>query len=601
MYFNFFKKSSETSLQHHLFQLISILKYLSPKSRFFFSSVIALSCISAISEVIFVSSVVPLLSLLNNTTTSEQYAPILLLPFHGLNKFLNFHNHTILLILFLVAGLTSLTITVFLTWFRAKVISIIGHDLSQLLYSALITQPYLSYLQTPTSEYITLCTVNLYRTILSLASLSSLITSFLLCFVMAFFLLFMNPSLTIFVFFFLILFYATANKMTRSRILHNSREIANLNKAQVSFVQESFSSYRDIALTSHVTNVINDYSHLDKQLRTLTAENSCLSTVTKPIIEKSFLLFVLTLASILSSSGSVSFIPLLGAFSLSALKMLPSAQDCFGSCSNILTFSSDTCAIRSFLIKSYKPFSSDSTLLIRYSTHPSIISSLTPNVDSSRLIEFHNVYFSYGKERPDIVRDLSFRLQSGQSLCLLGPSGSGKSTILDLLVGLVQPIRGHVSYNGTNIHSAQFNLSEYRQEISYCPQSIFLLNKSIRDNILCYSKSPFDPVAFHRATQFATINNFVESLPFGFNTIVGERGVFLSGGQRQRIGIARTLYQNANILILDEATNALDMTTELQILSNLLEYYNDKLVIMVTHRRSLADLCNTVLDLSNYT
>ena len=172
----------------------------------------------------------------------------------------------------------------------------------------------------------------------------------------------------------------------------------------------------------------------------------------------------------------------------------------------------------------------------------------------------------------------------------LGSTGSGKSTIVNLLLGLLEPQAGHVRVNGNDVYQ---NMSSWRRHLGYIPQSIFLIDDSIRANIAfgVYEKD-IDNARIKAAIKTAMLTDFVESLPNGLDTIVGERGVRLSGGQRQRLGIARALYPNPSVLVMDEATSALDNKTESMIMDAIANLKKDRTLIMVAHRLSTVKDCD---------
>jgi HlyD family secretion protein len=166
---------------------------------------------------------------------------------------------------------------------------------------------------------------------------------------------------------------------------------------------------------------------------------------------------------------------------------------------------------------------------------------------------------------------------------IAGETGSGKSTVIDMIVGLLDPQKGGLFYCGLPINRG--NMSEYRNKLGYVPQHIFLLDGSIAANVAFgVEQKNMDTGRIQHALKVAQLEPFINSLPEGINTKVGERGVRISGGQRQRIGIARALYRNPEILILDEASSALDSRTEEDLYEALKNFNNNITIILVTHR-----------------
>ena len=197
-------------------------------------------------------------------------------------------------------------------------------------------------------------------------------------------------------------------------------------------------------------------------------------------------------------------------------------------------------------------------------------------------IELKNISFAYNQER-QVLKNLNLNIKKGEMLGLIGPSGAGKTTLVDILLRLFEPGSGEILIDGQNIHD--IGILEWRKKLSYVSQEIFLLNDTIENNIRFYddSVSEKDIIA---SAKMANISDFVSSLPEGFQTVVGERGIRLSGGQRQRIILARALARKPEVLILDEATSALDNESEVLIQKSIEGLKNQVTVLAIAHRLS---------------
>ena len=195
---------------------------------------------------------------------------------------------------------------------------------------------------------------------------------------------------------------------------------------------------------------------------------------------------------------------------------------------------------------------------------------------------FNDVSFAYGDEKK-VLSHLSFVAEPGQTLALVGPSGGGKTTICHIIPRFYEIDSGVVTLDGRDIRS--FTRKSLRENIGIVAQDVFLFNSTIYDNI-AYGRPDATEEEVFKAAKQAKIDAFISSLPNGYNTIVGERGVKLSGGQKQRISIARMFLKNPSVLILDEATSALDNTTELEIQKSLEELCRGRTTIVVAHRLS---------------
>ncbi|MCG2634226.1 MAG: type I secretion system permease/ATPase [Gammaproteobacteria bacterium] len=207
-------------------------------------------------------------------------------------------------------------------------------------------------------------------------------------------------------------------------------------------------------------------------------------------------------------------------------------------------------------------------------------------------IEFKNVSFSYPNQPVAALSDVSFKINPGERVAVIGRIGSGKSTLEKLLLGLYQPAEGAVLLDGTD--ARQLDPADLRRNIGYVPQDIALFFGSVRDNIV-YGAPHVDDAAMLRAAEIAGVNAFVDSHPAGYDLPVGERGEGLSGGQRQTVAIARSLVLDPPILVMDEPSNAMDNSTEEQFKTRLAEHMEGKTLLLVTHRASLLTLVDRLI------
>ena len=209
-------------------------------------------------------------------------------------------------------------------------------------------------------------------------------------------------------------------------------------------------------------------------------------------------------------------------------------------------------------------------------------------------LSFSDVSFGYKDDVP-VLEGVSFHIEPGSKVALVGGSGSGKSTILKLLLGLYAPSGGEILIGGKNI--AEFGKKDLRQLFSYVPQDSFLFPESIGKNITLEDK-PGDPERLYKACIDAGILEFVESLPGRFDDVLTEMAENISGGQKQRIAMARAFYKNAKTILFDEATSSLDPQTESDVLANLFEATKGKTVVMVAHRAMSIAGCDKIIVMS---
>lgn len=207
-------------------------------------------------------------------------------------------------------------------------------------------------------------------------------------------------------------------------------------------------------------------------------------------------------------------------------------------------------------------------------------------------IRFENVSFRYNEKESPILNHLSFHINPGDKVALLGRIGSGKSTIQKLLMGFYAPSSGHIFMDGTDIH--QIDPADLRRNISYLPQDIYLFNGSIAHNILL-SDRPLTQDQVDHAVNISGVGDFIKHHPHGFQAQVGEGGKWLSGGQRQSIGLARCFLHPSPILILDEPTSMMDQGSEHKCMHAIEFLAKDKTLLLITHNLNLLSLVDKVL------
>ncbi len=207
-------------------------------------------------------------------------------------------------------------------------------------------------------------------------------------------------------------------------------------------------------------------------------------------------------------------------------------------------------------------------------------------------IVLDHITYAYPNTEKNIFTDAHMEVKKGQSVGIMGPSGAGKSTVVDILLGLLRVQAGTITCDGANIFD---NYADWLSKIGYIPQSIYLIDESIRDNIAFgIDGDKIDDRRIWEVLEEAQLKEFVEKLPEGLDTTIGDRGVRISGGQRQRLGIARALYHNPEILVFDEATSALDNDTEKAVMDAINNFHGRKTMVIIAHRLNTIAKCDVI-------
>lgn len=212
-------------------------------------------------------------------------------------------------------------------------------------------------------------------------------------------------------------------------------------------------------------------------------------------------------------------------------------------------------------------------------------------------IELNHISFHYPDSDKNIFTDAHMVVPRGKSVGIMGSSGAGKSTIVDILLGLLHAQEGQITCDGVDIFK---NYESWLAQIGYIPQSIYLIDESIRENIAFgIDADKIDEKRIWEVLEEAQLKEFIEELPEGLDTTIGDRGIRLSGGQRQRIGIARALYHNPEILVFDEATSALDNETEVAVMEAVNSFHGKKTMVIIAHRLNTIEKCDIIYKVEN--
>ncbi|MCI6920180.1 MAG: ABC transporter ATP-binding protein/permease [Lachnospiraceae bacterium] len=214
-----------------------------------------------------------------------------------------------------------------------------------------------------------------------------------------------------------------------------------------------------------------------------------------------------------------------------------------------------------------------------------------------KILRVQNICFGYPDAEESVLKNVSLDIEKGQSIAFIGPSGAGKTTLADIILGLLKPNSGKIFMDDINIEELG---GKWNEIIGYVPQSLYIIDDTIRKNIAFGEKNEdIDDDKIWQALEIAQLDDFVKKLPNGLNTYVGEWGVRFSGGQRQRLAIARALYRNPDILVLDEATAALDNETESEVMKAIERLQGYKTLIIVAHRLTTVKKCDTIYEVKN--
>ena len=353
---------------------------------------------------------------------------------------------------------------------------------------------------------------------------------------------------------------------------------------------QGYGGIKEIKILGKENFFLNIFTNNLKNLVNMNILNGFLKALPKLFLELLgiFILFSLIIILTLNTENSIEkIITSLSLFTLSIFKILPSLVRILSSAQN-LRF---RMASIELLSDEFKKFKNDKNIKTD-STSTAISFGEDPHQ-----LEIKNLYFSYEQEGQKGLKDISCTIEKNSILGIFGPSGSGKSTLINLILGLIEPKNGKIFYNKKNIFE---NLKSWQSIIGLIPQNIYLIDDKIKNNIaLGTEEREIDINLLHKSIKMAELDQFIYNLPQGIETMVGERGARISGGELQRIGIARALYRNPKILILDEATSSLDAINEKKIMNTIESIKKGKIVILISHRQSIIEYCTKIIEIES--
>lgn len=556
-------------------KLIQILNKKQKTSLFF---LMILTIFAMLLEVASLGLIIPFIQILIEDNLSPKII-----------KILNFFNifpsskKEVLLIILSAVGFIFLIKVVFLTYFsyaQVKLKTVLKISLSDKLYNKYITRPYSFHLENNSSKLIR----NVDEISFVVEIIHSAITLFLEIIVflgILLLLLFYETLGSLFIILFFgifgfLFFYKVqikAKKWGEARQIHSG--------LRIKFLREGFRSIKEIKILQRINEIVKTFTLNNKKLSNYELKQNFINTLPRLWLEWLVIVgfILLTLFMIFLGKELNQIVPLLALFAAASFRIMPSLTRIMSSIQKIIF---------------YMPTVN--------STFNEFNNMEFTNLDNRNLkrekitienkISIKNISFKYYNTPSYILDNLNLEIPIGSTIGIVGESGIGKTTLINIILGLIEPSKGIIEVDGININK---NVENWQKQIGYVPQDTFLTDDTIKKNIaFAIPEDKINDEIIKKVIKDAKLDKFVKSLPDNFNTKVGEFGDRLSGGQRQRIAIARSLYNNPKILILDEFTNFLDSSTEKEIINEVNALKGKKTIIMITHRHATLEKCDKV-------
>jgi ABC-type multidrug transport system fused ATPase/permease subunit len=481
---------------------------------------------------------------------------------------------------------------IFLTYFQNNFLKEIKVDLSEKIFSFYINSPYLYHVNKNPSKLSRNISDEIQGLYTYFFHLSGLFREGLTIIVIFIFLVFVNFYITILIFLFFLTVSFLYIRLIKPFLNKKATENQNMRQVITQIIYESFGSIKDLKILNKENQIksffnknINIY---EKNLLYFTYFDKL-----PRIFLELFSVIIVCLICIFYLNLGQDYkvlIPTLSLFAISFMRFAPA-------------FSSVTTSV--YYMKLFEPTIDLIFLELKNIENTEINNLKNINKDVSKLsndleknfIFLNNISFSYPGSKLVPIKNITMNIEKGSIVGITGQTGAGKSTLFHLMLGLLTPQQGNIFYKGKDIFA---DLSAWRKEIGYISQNIYLLDGSIKKNITFnFFGENIDDIKLNHSIKISGLEDRINKLKNGLDSEVGVEGLKFSGGEKQRIAIARAIYQNPNILFMDESTSALDDETEEAIISNLFNAFKDKTIIIIAHRQSTINRCNVVWNLKN--
>jgi HlyD family secretion protein len=497
-----------------------------------------------------------------------------------------FYLGLIVLATLAIATLISMFITWRLTMFANKV----GIEIGDRLYTYYLNQDWLFHTIGNSSNLTKKIANETTRvTIEILVPLMLMNSRIILTFFIIFIMFLHDPFVLMIILLVFSLSYIILFKFIRQRLVINGKNISNMFLERFKLMNEGFGGIKEVLLLGRSNYFKERFNKAGNILSHSLGTNRAMEKTPRYFMEwlGFTIIIVLVLYLLKTSQGNLGIIlPVLSAYALAGMKLLPALQQIYHSIAQVKGNISAYETIQEDLKNSNATETSQ-----KVETNQQVWSKHNE-------INLKNITFNYPDKAIPALENISLTIKPNTTVGFVGTTGSGKSTLIDIILGLIKPQQGEIAIDGTPL--TKKNLRMWQNKIGFVPQTIFLTEDTIAENITFgIPQDLIDYVQIKKVLKLAHLEEWVSQLEKGVYTKVGERGVQVSGGQKQRIGIARALYNEADVLVFDEATSALDVITEKNIMNSINKFTGQKTLIIIAHRMKTVEKCNQIFMMEN--
>lgn len=565
--------------------IIELWSHLNVGRRLQFKLLLILMVFASIAEMFTITAVLPFLAVI--TTPNIVFNSPYIIPLNNLLQLDSPDDLRLIITLgFIVTALISGTIRIILLRVSTKLLFAAGIDLSAEVYRRSLCQPYPVHVKRNSSDLINVVFNKSGDVIFGvMMPLMTIISSSILIIGILSVLILIDPVVMLISFTCFSILYFFILRLTSQKVKNNSKLIAEESTKAIQCLQEGIGGIRDVLMANAQGYYFSIYKEAISRLMVSQGNNSIIAATPRFMVETFGIVLIACLALYLSgrTEGIVSAIPVLGALAIGAQRMLPTLQQFY---SSITTIKGQEYPLKDVLNLL------NQSILKREFAEDNLKTGILQN------LSLEQVSFRYSKELPEVLSNITLNICQGDRVAVVGVTGGGKSTLIDIIMGLLLPTEGIISFNGEVMEESKINTLQ--SCIAHVPQHIYLADATIEQNIAFgKARSEIERDRVVKVAKISQLHEVIQNLPDQYLTRVGENGAFLSGGQRQRLGIARALYRKSSLIIFDEATSALDLETEEKVMSAIEKSSETKTLLMITHRVATLTNCNKIIRIKN--
>jgi ABC-type multidrug transport system fused ATPase/permease subunit len=556
-----------------------ILALLSRQQKKAGITLLVLMLIAMVLETVGVGLIIPVLAVIADPAAGQRY-PLL----EAATEHLGGGKATLVAAVMAALVLLYVVKSIFLgvlAWWQGHFVYSVESDLSRRLYAGYLRQSYHFHMQRNSALLVRNVTTGVGQLAGAVMAGAVLASECLVLIGIAVLLLYAEPLGALLVGGLLGVAGTIYYRLMRDRILRWGEARQYHEGQRLRRLQQGLGGIREIKLLGREHQFVAEYETHNIANAAVARRQSLVSALPRLWLELLAVTGISLLVAAMISQGKPieAVVPTLGLFAAAAFRLMPSVSKVINAIQNLR-----------YNVPFIDTVYAERDLLEEVPVKRQFIDRL-PFTES---ILLESLRYSYPGTASDVIKNVNLQVRQGDTIGFIGPSGAGKSTLVNLILGLLVPTGGRILVDGRNIQEC---LSSWQACIGYVPQSIFLVDDSLRRNVAFgVPEGDIDDTAVMRALRAAQLEDFVTSLPEGIHTPVGERGVRLSGGQSQRVGIARALYYDPSVLVLDEASSALDSATEDAVMATVNGLRSRKTVLIIAHRLSTVAGCDELYE-----